>query len=58
MRLVKKSLGAAMAASLPQIEVLATGGTIAGSGNSATGSAYTAGKVSRDICQNIISNGK
>ena len=55
MRLVKKSLlaaaiatacGAAMAASLPQIEVLATGGTIAGSGNSATGSAYTAGKVS------------
>lgn len=37
---------AAMAASLPQIEVLATGGTIAGSGNSATGSAYTAGKVS------------
>ena len=54
MRLVKKSLlaaaiatacGAAMAASLPQIEVLATGGTIAGSGNSATGSAYKIGRA-------------
>ncbi len=38
--------GSAMAASLPNIEVLATGGTIAGAGNSATGSAYSAGKVS------------
>ena len=55
MRLIKKSLavavvagacGAAMAASLPNIEVLATGGTIAGAGNSATGSAYSSGKVS------------
>lgn len=38
--------GLAMAASLPNIAVLATGGTIAGSGASSTGSAYTAGKVS------------
>lgn len=30
---------------LPNIAVLATGGTIAGTGTSATGSAYTAGKV-------------
>lgn len=36
--------GAAMA--LPNIEVLATGGTIAGAGQSSTGSAYAAGKVS------------
>ena len=36
--------GAALA--LPNIAVLATGGTIAGAGNSATGSAYPAGKVS------------
>lgn len=36
--------GAAMA--LPNIEVLATGGTIAGAGQSSTGSAYSAGKVS------------
>ena len=55
MRLITQSLavavvagacGAAMAASLPNIEVLATGGTIAGAGNSATGSAYSSGKVS------------
>ena len=38
--------GFAAAASLPNIAVLATGGTIAGAGNSATGTAYTAGKVS------------
>ncbi len=37
---------AVAAATLPKIEVLATGGTIAGSGNSATGSSYQAGKVS------------
>ena len=37
---------AAMAASLPNIAVLATGGTIAGAGASSTGSAYQAGKVS------------
>ncbi|MFU0841152.1 MAG: L-asparaginase 2 [Burkholderia sp.] len=36
--------GAALA--LPNIAVLATGGTIAGAGTSSTGSAYTAGKVS------------
>ena len=55
MRLIQKTLitaavagvcGAAMAVSLPQIAVLATGGTIAGSGASATGSAYSSGKVS------------
>ena len=36
--------GAALA--LPNIAVLATGGTIAGAGASATGTAYQAGKVS------------
>ncbi|EJX03721.1 secreted protein, partial [gut metagenome] len=35
--------GAAMA--LPNVAVLATGGTIAGAGASSTGSAYQAGKV-------------
>lgn len=53
MTLVRKSLltlalaaasGAALA--LPNIAVLATGGTIAGAGASSTGSAYEAGKVS------------
>lgn len=38
--------GFAVAGSLPQIAVLATGGTIAGAGASATGSAYSSGKVS------------
>ena len=38
--------GVAMAASLPNIAVLSTGGTSAGAGASSTGSAYTAGKVS------------
>jgi len=33
------------AADLPNITILATGGTIAGAGQSATGSSYTAGKV-------------
>lgn len=37
--------GFAVAGDLPNIAVLATGGTIAGAGNSATGSAYSAGKV-------------
>ena len=36
----------ATAMALPNVEVLATGGTIAGAGQSATGTAYTAGKVS------------
>ena len=36
--------GAAMA--LPNIAVLATGGTIAGAGASSTGTAYSSGKVS------------
>ncbi len=38
--------GALMAAELPNIAVLATGGTIAGAGASTTGSAYTSGQVS------------
>ena len=54
MKLVKTMMAAAAAAAcvsvsaagLPNIAVLATGGTIAGAGNSATGSSYTAGKVS------------
>lgn len=33
---------------LPNIKILATGGTIAGAGQSATGSSYTAGKVGVD----------
>ena len=36
----------ATAMALPNVEVLATGGTLAGAGQSATGTAYTAGKVS------------
>ena len=51
MKLVKTMMAAAAAAAcvsvsaagLPNIAVLATGGTIAGAGNSATGSSYTAG---------------
>lgn len=38
--------GIGSAVALPNIEVLATGGTIAGAGQSATNTAYTAGKVS------------
>lgn len=38
--------GLACAGSLPAIEVLATGGTIAGAGATSTGSAYSSGKVS------------
>ena len=40
------SASLACAAGLPKVAVLATGGTIAGAGDSATGSAYTAGQVS------------
>lgn len=36
---------AAMAQKLPNIHILATGGTIAGTGSSATGSSYSAGQV-------------
>ncbi|MGF1701807.1 L-asparaginase 2 [Photobacterium makurazakiensis] len=40
--------GLSMAADLPNIKILATGGTIAGSGQSATDSSYTSGKVGVD----------
>ena len=39
------ALASSAALALPTVEVLATGGTIAGAGQSATGTAYTAGKV-------------
>ncbi|MBS5217695.1 MAG: asparaginase, partial [Sutterella wadsworthensis] len=46
--LLALTLAAASSAALalPNIAVLATGGTIAGAGQSATGSAYKAGQVS------------
>ena len=39
------TLSESIAQQLPNIHILATGGTIAGSGESATGSSYTAGQV-------------
>jgi L-asparaginase len=42
------------AMALPQITVLATGGTIAGGGDSATNSAYTAGKVGIENLVNAV----
>ncbi len=41
--------GLAMAQDLPSITILATGGTIAGSGESSVSSAYTSGTVTVDI---------
>lgn len=39
---------------LPRVTILATGGTIAGAGESATKAAYTAGKLSIDILLNAV----
>ena len=39
------SLMSAMAQKLPNIHILATGGTIAGTGSTTTGSNYTAGQA-------------
>jgi len=39
---------------LPRVTILATGGTIAGAGESATKAAYTAGKVSIDILLSAV----
>lgn len=39
---------------LPNIKILATGGTIAGSGQSATGSTYTSGQVGIDTLINAV----
>ena len=39
---------------LPNIKILATGGTIAGAGQSATGSAYTSGQVGIDALINAV----
>lgn len=39
------SIAQGIAQKLPNIHILATGGTIAGTGSSATGTAYTAGQV-------------
>lgn len=41
---------------LPNVRVLATGGTIAGAGASATGSAYTSGKISIDTMISSVPN--
>ncbi len=41
---------------LPKIVILATGGTIAGAGESATGSAYTSGQVSIDAMIDAVPN--
>ncbi|HDM7598193.1 TPA: asparaginase, partial [Staphylococcus aureus] len=41
-------------ADLPNIKILATGGTIAGAGQSATESNYTAGKVGVDSLINAV----
>lgn len=38
------SIAQGIAQKLPNIHILATGGTIAGTGSSATGTAYTAGQ--------------
>ncbi|MTB67957.1 L-asparaginase 2 [Providencia sp. wls1943] len=48
------SLFAASAFAQPNITVLATGGTIAGGGESATGSSYQAGKVGIDSLLNAV----
>ncbi|ETT00628.1 L-asparaginase 2 [Providencia sp. PROV188] len=48
------SLFAASAFAQPNIMVLATGGTIAGGGESATGSSYQAGKVGIDSLLNAV----
>jgi len=47
---IKKSI----AEKLPRITILATGGTIAGAGESATKAAYTAGEVPIDILLNAV----
>jgi L-asparaginase len=41
---------------LPNIVILATGGTIAGAGASATGSAYTSGQVKIDAMIDAVPN--
>ncbi len=41
---------------LPNVVILATGGTIAGAGTSATGSAYTSGKVKIDAMIDAVPN--
>ena len=47
-------LGTAQAAELPKITVLATGGTIAGSGETAVSSAYKAGQLNVDALINAV----
>ncbi|WP_430812915.1 MULTISPECIES: type II asparaginase [unclassified Carboxylicivirga] len=43
-------------ANLPNVVILATGGTIAGSGDSSTGSAYTSGQVKIDAMIDAVPN--
>ncbi len=47
-------LGTANAADLPNITMLATGGTIAGSGETAVSSAYKAGQLNVDALINAV----
>lgn len=43
---------------LPNVTILATGGTIAGGGDSATSSSYTAGKLGIDTLINAVPEAK
>jgi L-asparaginase len=52
----KKSSPNEKKASLPNVVILATGGTIAGSGASATGSGYTSGQVKIDAMIDAVPN--
>ena len=63
--MMKKTLLASLLAlisgsafALPNITILATGGTIAGGGDSATGSSYTAGKLGIDSLINAVPEAK
>ena len=50
------SFGFSQNKDLKNIRILATGGTIAGTGVSATGSAYTSGKVTIDAMIDAVPN--
>ncbi len=54
--LIVNILTFAQAEKLPNIVILATGGTIAGAGASATGSAYTSGQVKIDAMIDAVPN--
>lgn len=63
--MMKKTLLASLLAiisgsafALPNVTILATGGTIAGGGDSATTSSYTAGKLGIDTLINAVPEAK